>query len=119
LSVYTILTVGNFLHRHGADINALDGAGNTPFHVLEVHAAGNRPQAQKLTVSHSEGEVKTGLAICDYALAGPGYWAQESKLSERLGEWYLSWGARRSKDLKDVVAKSIVRAVMGYDNKYI
>jgi hypothetical protein len=91
--------MADFLHRHGADINALDAQGNTPLDVLQFHEAGDRPQAQKLTIDYTGAEPKTGLAICDYALAGPAYWVKEGKLTARIKELYLWWGAKPSKDL--------------------
>jgi hypothetical protein len=93
--------VANFLHGHGADINALDGEGNTPLDVLEFHDAGDRPSAQSLTVDYSGYAPKTGIAICDYAFAGPAYWVKEGKLGKRIKELYLGWGAKRSKELGD------------------
>ncbi|KAG4435153.1 hypothetical protein IFR05_009353 [Cadophora sp. M221] len=92
--------VGNFLHSHGADINALDGDGNTPLDVLEFHDAGDRPAAQRLTVDYSGSTPKTGKTICDYAFAGPAYWVKETKLTKRIKDMYLGWGAKRSKELR-------------------
>ncbi|CZR66278.1 uncharacterized protein PAC_16179 [Phialocephala subalpina] len=88
--------VANFLHRHGADINALSGDGDTPLDVLEFHDAGDRPPAQRLTIDYSGDVPQTGLAICDYALAGPAYWVKETKMAGRIRGLYLGWGARRS-----------------------
>jgi len=91
--------VANFLYKNGADINDLDGEGNTPLDVLEFHDAGDRPQAQRLTIDYSGTQPRTGLAICDYALAGPAYWIKEGKMAMRIKELYLGWGAKRSKEL--------------------
>jgi hypothetical protein len=67
--------------------------------VLQFHGAGDRPQAQQLTADYTGAGPKTGLAICDYALAGPAYWVKEGNLSARIKELYLLWGAKPSKDL--------------------
>jgi hypothetical protein len=91
--------VANFLHNKGADINALDAEGNTPLDLLEFHDAGDRPQAQRLTVDYSGTQPTTGLTICDYAFAGPAYWIKEGKMATRIKELYLSWGAKRGKEL--------------------
>ncbi|KAH7305611.1 hypothetical protein BKA65DRAFT_520619 [Rhexocercosporidium sp. MPI-PUGE-AT-0058] len=100
--------VGTFLHRHGADINALDGGGNTPLDVLEFHDAGDRPSAQRLTVDYTGGAPKTGIAICDYAFAGPAYWVKEIKLTKKIKEMYLGWGAKRGNELQGVRQDSVL-----------
>jgi hypothetical protein len=92
--------VANFLHKNGADINVLDSEGNTPLDVLEFHDAGDRPPAQRLTIDYSGTQPRTGLAICDYALAGPAYWIKEGKMAMRIKELYLSWDAKRSNELR-------------------
>jgi hypothetical protein len=92
--------VANFLYKNGADVNALDGEGNTPLDILEFHNEGDRPTAQKLTIDYSGAQPKTGLAICDYALAGPAYWIKEGVMSVRIREMYMSWGAKWSRELE-------------------
>ncbi|KAL2075127.1 hypothetical protein VTL71DRAFT_69 [Oculimacula yallundae] len=94
--------VGTFLHQHGADINALNRDGKTPLDILEFHDAGDRPASQRLTVDYSSDTPKTGIAICDYAFAGPAYWIKETKLTKSIKGMYLRWGGKRSKELPTV-----------------
>lgn len=89
--------VGSFLHTHGADVNATSTKGHTPLDLLHFHDDGDRGVDEHLTVDYRSGNgaPRTGVAICDFAMAGPVYWKLETKLSTRLKELYKTWGAKR------------------------
>ena len=88
--------MGSFLHEHGADINTVSTAGHTPLDLLHFHDDGDRGVDEHLTVDYrTPGAPQTGIAICDFAMAGPAYWKLEARLSIRLKERYKTWGAKR------------------------
>ncbi|KAK1825759.1 serine/threonine protein kinase [Podospora conica] len=98
VSLYYSETVGEFLHAHGADINAASDDGrHTPLDLLHFHDNGDRGPEEHLTVDYrtSGAAPRTGVAICDYAMAGPVYWKLEDKLLARMKELYKTWGAKR------------------------
>jgi hypothetical protein len=94
--------VGAFLHEHGADINALSTAGHTPLDLLHFHGAGEGSHEQRLTIDCGGETLRTGVTICDYAVAGPAYWIKEGKLSARMKSLYSDWGAERSTGLHSI-----------------
>ncbi|KAL6409931.1 serine/threonine protein kinase [Ilyonectria robusta] len=91
--------IGGFLYERGADINAVSTVGHTPLDLLHFHAEGDRPHDQRLTIDYEGDTPRSGVAICDYALAGPAYWVREAKLNVRLQSLYSDWGAKRSAEL--------------------
>ncbi|KAL5608426.1 hypothetical protein FOBRF1_008923 [Fusarium oxysporum] len=93
--------VGAFLYERGADINAVSAVGHTPLDLLHFHDEGDRPHDQRLTIDFEEDTPRSGVAICDYAFAGPAYWVREARLNRRLKSLYSDWGAKRSADLRE------------------
>lgn len=96
VSLFYSETVGAFLHAHGADINAPSHDGrHTPLDLLHFHENGDRGPDEHLTIDYRTGVPQTGVAICDYGMAGPVYWKLEDKLLARMKELYKTWGAER------------------------
>ncbi|KAL2213203.1 ankyrin [Sarocladium strictum] len=97
VSLHYSETVGSFLHTHGADVNATSTKGHTPLDLLHFHDDGDRGVEEHLTVDYrgANGVPRKGVAICDFAMAGPVYWKLEAKLAARLKELYKTWGAKR------------------------
>lgn len=98
VSLFYSETVGAFLHAHGADINAASHDGrHTPLDLLHFHDNGDRGPDEHLTIDYrtSGAPPRTGVAICDYGMAGPVYWKLEDRLLARMKELYETWGAER------------------------
>ncbi|EJT69435.1 serine/threonine protein kinase [Gaeumannomyces tritici R3-111a-1] len=97
VSLHYSETVGAFLHQHGADVNAESAVGShSPLDVLHLHEDGDRGPDNHLTIDYrGPGGPRTGMAICDYGMAGPAYWKLEARLAARLRELYGLWGAER------------------------
>jgi hypothetical protein len=100
VSLHYAERLGSFLHTHGADINAASAKGHTPLDLLHFHDDGDRGVDEHLTVDYRSGKPQTGVAICDFAMAGPVYWKLEAKLSTKLKELYGTWGAKRGSEIR-------------------
>lgn len=101
VSIHYSHAVGEFLHEKGADVNARSEKGYTPLDVLLFHDAGDRKQEERLTIGGGEGDgpATMGIAICDYALAGPAYWTKETQIARKMFSLYRAWGAKRRDQL--------------------
>ncbi|KAH7086833.1 hypothetical protein FB567DRAFT_580003 [Paraphoma chrysanthemicola] len=93
VALHYATTVGEFLHRHGADINKRDRRGRTPLDLLLQHGS-----PTEVYNSHSEDEDSQSKFICDYVTAGPSYWKRERELKWEMQRTFRRWGARRSRE---------------------